>query len=152
MFGFRAAYLRFPGERFAVICLCNVSNADPMNRAFRIADFFLADRLGPKDSKPRPTSRPAQPAADGPASATDLARYAGTYHSDELDASYRFVIQDGRLVFAGHKTLAATPLEPAGPDRFRASLEGTSVEFTFTEGSVSLAAGRVTGIRFDRVP
>jgi CubicO group peptidase (beta-lactamase class C family) len=154
MFGFRAAFLRFPDEQFAVICLCNVSNADPMNRAFRVANFFLADRLGPPDSKPRPrpASSPAQPAADGPSSASDPARYAGTYHSDELDASYRFAIRDGRLVFAGHKTLAATPLEPAGPDRFRGSAGGPSLEFTFAQDSVSLASGRVSGIRFDRVP
>jgi CubicO group peptidase (beta-lactamase class C family) len=153
MFGFRAAFLRFPEERFAVICLCNVSDADPMDRAFRVADFFLADRLGPPYSEQHPpqTTEGKRPAAAGAASAASLARFAGTYHSEELDASYRFLVQDGRLVFAGNKTLPAAPLEPAGQDRFRASPGGMSLEFTFSDDSVVLDAGRVTGIRFDRL-
>jgi CubicO group peptidase (beta-lactamase class C family) len=153
MFGFRAAYLRFPEQRFAVICLCNVSNADPMNRAFRVADFFLADRLGPPDSQQRPRQAPAggKPAAASAGAASSLARFAGTYRSEELDAAYRFVVQDGALAFAGNKTVPATPLEPAGQDRFRASREAANLEFTFTRDSVVLDAGRVTGIRFDRV-
>jgi CubicO group peptidase (beta-lactamase class C family) len=153
MFGFRAAYLRFPEERFAVICLCNVSNAEPMSRAFRVADFFLADRLGPPEPQPRPSQAPAapKPEAAGAVSASSLAKLAGTYHSAELDASYRFVVQGGRLEFAGHKTLPAIPLEPAGEGLFRASPQGSNLEFTFTDGSVVLDAGRVTGIRFDRI-
>jgi CubicO group peptidase (beta-lactamase class C family) len=153
MFGFRAAYLRFPAERFAVICLCNVSNADPMRRAFRVADFFLADRLGPPYSEQRPPPPPAEakPAAAGAASVSSLAGFAGTYHSEELGASFHFVVRDGRLVFTGNQTLPAAPLEPAGPDRFRATAEGSDLAFTFTKGGVILDAGRVTGIRFDRV-
>jgi len=153
MFGFRAAYLRFPEQRFAVICLCNVSNAEPMKRAFRVADFFLADQLGPAYSEQRPRQTPSdgKPTVTGPVSAASLASLAGTYHSGELDVSYRFFVQDGRLVFAGHKTLPAMPLEFAGQDRFRAAPEGTNLTFTFTQESIVLDAGRVTGIRFERL-
>jgi CubicO group peptidase (beta-lactamase class C family) len=150
MFGFRAAYLRFPEERLAVICLCNVSNAEPMERALRVADFFLADRLGPPDEAQRAETAADKPAAPGAVPAAALARLAGTYHSEELDASYRFVVEDGRLIFEGHKTIAETPLDPAGPNRFRSS-EETNLQFTFAPGSVVLDAGRVTGIRFTRV-
>jgi CubicO group peptidase (beta-lactamase class C family) len=153
MFGFRAAYLRFPEQRFAVICLCNISNAGPMNRAFRVADFFLADLLGPPEPEQRPRQTPAdgKPTAAGAGAASNLDRFAGTYRSAELDASYRFVVQNVGLAFAGNKTLPATPLEPAGPDRFRAAREGANLEFTFTPNSVVLDAGRVKGIRFDRM-
>jgi CubicO group peptidase (beta-lactamase class C family) len=153
MFGFRAAFLRFPAERFAVICLCNVSNADPMSRAFRVADFFLADRLGPPDSQQRLPRAPAEttPAAAGTMDATTLATLAGTYYSPELDVSYRFLAREGRLVFGGNKTLPATPLEPIGLQRFRAAAEGSDLQFTFADGGVILDAGRVSGIRFERV-
>ncbi len=157
MFGFRAAFLRFPAERFAVICLCNVSNAEPMQRAFRVADFLLADRLGPASSEhhapPAPaTEKPAAAGGDaGAVAASQLAALAGTYHSEELDASYRFVVDGGRLVFAGSKTLPRTPLDPAGPGRFRAAKSAVGLAFTFAHDGVVLEAGRVSGIRFDRV-
>ena len=151
MFGFRAAYVRFPEQRFAVICLCNVSNAEPMERALRVANFFLADRLGPPDEAQRAETAAAEKSATAEAvPAADLARLAGTYHSEELDASYRFVVEDGRLIFAGHKTIAETPLDPAGPNRFRSS-EETNLQFRFAPGSVVLDAGRVMGIRFTRL-
>ena len=153
MFGFRAAFLRFPEERFAVICLCNVANADPTGRAFRVADFFLADRLGPPQSEQHQNQAPADetPTLSSRVSAADLAKLAGTYHSEELNASYRFAVEDGRLVFTGNKTLPARPLDPVGVDRFRASGEVIDLEFTFTPDSVMLDAGRVTGIRFERL-
>ncbi len=151
MFGYRSAYVRFPDERFAVICLCNVSNADPMGRALRVADSFLADRIGPPESqRPPEAAEGDEPVASSHASDATLAKLAGAYHSEELDATYRFVVRDGALVFAGHKTIPETPLEPAGENRFRAREQGNLV-FTFAPGRVVLDAGRVTGIRFDRV-
>ena len=45
LFGYRTALLRFPGEKFTVICLCNVASAVPENLARKVADLYLADKL-----------------------------------------------------------------------------------------------------------
>src|SRR6202034_4242574 len=41
LFGYRADILRFPEQKFTVVCLCNVSNADPGLRSRIVADVYL---------------------------------------------------------------------------------------------------------------
>ena len=43
--GFRAHLVRFPGERFTVICLANLSDIDPGELSNRVADIYLAGWL-----------------------------------------------------------------------------------------------------------
>jgi CubicO group peptidase (beta-lactamase class C family) len=42
--GFRAEMLRFPEQRFSVICLANLSTINPERLARQVADVYLADR------------------------------------------------------------------------------------------------------------
>jgi CubicO group peptidase (beta-lactamase class C family) len=51
--GFRAGMVRLPEERFAVYCLCNVGEASPMDLAFQVVDFYLADRLATEEPEPQ---------------------------------------------------------------------------------------------------
>jgi CubicO group peptidase (beta-lactamase class C family) len=46
--GYRAGMLRFPEQKFSVICLCNRSDAEPTELARKIADIYLADQLQPE--------------------------------------------------------------------------------------------------------
>ena len=39
--------MRFPEQKFTVICLCNIASAVPENLARKIADLYLADKLLP---------------------------------------------------------------------------------------------------------
>jgi CubicO group peptidase (beta-lactamase class C family) len=54
LFGYRTQILRFPEQKFSVLCLCNVSSANPGNLTRQIADAYLADemqhRAGASDS------------------------------------------------------------------------------------------------------
>ena len=43
--GYRAAFLRFPAQRFGVAVLCNLASANPTLLAQRVADVYLADVL-----------------------------------------------------------------------------------------------------------
>jgi CubicO group peptidase (beta-lactamase class C family) len=43
--GYRAHYLRIPDERFAVVCLCNLSTMTPRTLALSVADLMLAERF-----------------------------------------------------------------------------------------------------------
>jgi CubicO group peptidase (beta-lactamase class C family) len=40
MFGYRTDILRFPEQRFTVVCLCNVSTADPASLSRKVADIY----------------------------------------------------------------------------------------------------------------
>lgn len=46
--GYRAATLRFPDQRFSVICLCNRADAEPWATAVEIADIYLSHVLQPE--------------------------------------------------------------------------------------------------------
>ena len=43
--GYRTELLRFPDQRFSVICLCNVENANPPRLAAQVADIYLAEGM-----------------------------------------------------------------------------------------------------------
>jgi hypothetical protein len=81
----------------------------------------------------------------------DLSQYAGRYYSDELDATWLFAVEEGRLVVA-IKGEAAQPLTIAAPGIFLQE-EGVVVEFDRANGQVTGArvnAGRVRNLEFKR--
>ncbi len=43
--GYKAAFLRFPEQRFSVICLSNLSSVNPMKLSRQVADIYLADQF-----------------------------------------------------------------------------------------------------------
>lgn len=45
LFGYRTEILRFPEQRFTVVCLCNLSSADPDGLSRKVADVYLAKDL-----------------------------------------------------------------------------------------------------------
>ncbi|MGH9750406.1 MAG: serine hydrolase domain-containing protein, partial [Candidatus Polarisedimenticolia bacterium] len=74
--GYRAQLMRFPDERFSVICLCNLSTSNPTALARRVADIHLADRFTkpPEGGSMSPAAlAAAAPAPPGPAGADPAA-------------------------------------------------------------------------------
>ncbi len=152
--GFRAQMIRFPEQRFSVICLCNLATANPTRLAERVADVYLADLLEPvEEREERGGRRSESEAAEAPEySAAELAAFAGTYYSEELDADYRIYLEEGELrVQRGRGD--PVPVRPTGTDEFE--VEGAGVTFERDDHgrpeSFVLDAGRVRGIRFLRV-
>ena len=80
-----------------------------------------------------------------------LADYAGEYYSDELEAAYKLVVEEGRLYFR-HRNAPNAALQPAAPDHFR--VRGLAISFARDQNrrvsSMSVNAGRVRNIRFVR--
>ena len=70
LFGYRTELLRFPQQKFSVICLCNLSTSRPSELADKVADIYLAGQLDPE---------PAFAAAGS----VDASRYAGQYRESE---------------------------------------------------------------------
>jgi len=149
--GFRTEMIRFPEQRFTAICLCNVGSANPGALARQIADIYLADQLKPAEAKTNST-----PAASGPPqtvtlTAEQLTEYTGVYYSEELDATYRIVVDDGKLFIKARNTPRAI-LSANTMDEFRRM--GSTLKFVRNDqrqitGFV-LNGGRSTGIQFVR--
>jgi CubicO group peptidase (beta-lactamase class C family) len=89
LFGYRTALLRFPGQKFTVICLCNVGSAVPENLARKIADLYLADKLQPGASALDSSGNRDFP---------DPATFAGKYLDPRTHMMYSFTAKDGNLM------------------------------------------------------
>jgi hypothetical protein len=150
LMGFKADLVRFPDQRFSIATLCNLENINPTALNNQVADLYLARELKPvtmASSEPRPATATAK----GAPTALTGADFAGTYRSDELNATYRVESINGELRL--HGGLPATRiLEPAGADAFR----GGSYTFRFQRDAAgrvvafTVQAGRVQNIRFSR--
>jgi CubicO group peptidase (beta-lactamase class C family) len=46
--GYRAELLRFPDQKFSVICLCNFNRVGPNSIARQVADIYLSDQFKPQ--------------------------------------------------------------------------------------------------------
>ena len=108
-------------------------------------------RLQITSSGAKPTSWVAAP----PASPTpaELADYAGTYSSDELDVKYEVWVSDAKLRLR-HRPEPAVALGPAYADAFDFG-EGRVIRFTRDErgrvDGLEIFAGRVRHLRFARL-
>lgn len=92
LFGYRTSLLRFPGEKFTVICLCGLASAVPENLARKVADSYLADRLQPGASALNPLGNGTFP---------DPATFAGKYLDPRTHMMYSFATKDGNLMAWG---------------------------------------------------
>ena len=162
--GYRAQLLRFPDQHFSVACLCNLANANPERRAFRVADIYLASQMkGPVPAavdvgeiEPKKKETFAIPSSA-------LSELVGDYSSDELFATYSLAVEHEKLFLAKIQSgtsdgfLQSTKhweLRPIGKDEFLADEEG--IKFNFSRGSSQeirgfvLGVGRSSGISFSK--
>ncbi|HWC19195.1 MAG TPA: serine hydrolase domain-containing protein, partial [Terriglobales bacterium] len=88
LFGYRAQMLRFPEQKFSVLCLCNISSANPGSLARQIADLYLADemknKVGASDSS-------------GGQYSPDVSAFAGKYLDARSHQIYSFTASDRNL-------------------------------------------------------
>jgi CubicO group peptidase (beta-lactamase class C family) len=152
--GYRTAITRFPAQHTTVTTLCNVSTADATGMGHRVADVVLAGRF----TKPAPVaagaSRAAARQAGSAASvpAARLASLAGTYYSEELDASYELTSVGSAFLVKKPRATAPDTLRAIDSVTFRAS--GYTLRFLPTSHgeatSFTLDNGRVRGVEFRR--
>jgi len=129
MMGFRTHLLRFPDERFSVICLCNLGGIDPGRLASQVADHYLEGRFHEQ-----------------------LTAYAGPYRSRELGNAVELRVAAGALML--HPPVGEPiELRSLGGDRFEVE-PGLTLEFLRDEGGTVILArlngGRARGIRYVR--
>ena len=151
--GFRAQMMRFPEQRFTVICLCNVSAANPTRLARSVADIYLEDLLGPAPTDDEQRRRRAQPdtSTGWIPSRAELSAYPGEFYSDELDVVYHIRLEGDSLMLTVGSELDGA-LRPADRDSFRRNRVRLRFERD-DQGQVTgfvLETGRVTNLRFRR--
>jgi CubicO group peptidase (beta-lactamase class C family) len=117
--GYRAQLLRFPTEHVSFACLCNLGSADPDGMAQRVADVYLADRLGPAPAKEQVASGSDTVASAGaPVLPPERLRtVVGTYRDPKLGGVARIVAPDGKptLKYSG----GSFALEPVSASEFK---------------------------------
>ncbi len=150
--GYRAELMRFPDQHFSVATLCNLANTNPTLLSRRVAEVFLGDKMSaPADVAAAGTPGRAQPpAATWSPTAADLAAFAGTYYSPELETTYSLRVENGKLVLLRRRE-GSMELTPTSSDAFR----GRGLQFSFTRdkgkpNGFTVDAGRTRNLRFDR--
>jgi CubicO group peptidase (beta-lactamase class C family) len=91
-FGYATEILRFPEQKFTVICLCNIASAVPTSLARKVADVYLADQLQPGASALNPSSNGSFP---------DPAEFAGKYLDPRTHLTFTFTESNGNLMTSG---------------------------------------------------
>ncbi len=152
LFGYRTEILRFPEQRFTVVCLCNLSSANPAGLSRRVADVYLKTDLPLYTDSARPVVAPPTGAGFANLSAAALAAYAGAYKSSELDATYKLSVDNGGLML---RTNWNPPrrLNPTVHDEFSAGGGMTLVFRRDANDRISgfdVFAGRVRNVGFER--
>ena len=98
--GSRAVLMRFPDNNLSLAIACNDGNAPSLELGHRVADHYLADQFTEESVVQTDDSEQeeeAEPAA-GSLSAAQLAEFSGDFFSPELDAIYRFAVENDSLV------------------------------------------------------
>jgi CubicO group peptidase (beta-lactamase class C family) len=128
LFGYGTEILRFPEQRFTVVCLCNVSSAGGAvtDLARKVADVYLENSL-------RPESRAVQ--SSGKGGFPDPSIFAGKYLDSSKHFVYSFTASGGNLMAWG------ATLGRVGPNQFKDLGTGT---ITFEGTGESMKATLVT--------
>lgn len=161
--GYRAQLLRFPDQHFSVVCLCNLSSAQPDARARRVAEIYLGGVMQARAEKDRSEDDEEKPKMQEIKTAgRPLADFAGDYWSDELGVTYRLAVAGGALRLARVLDASGWPrsldlpdnsLKPSGSDQFDAAF---GLKLHFSEDTAhritgfTLDAGRTKGMMFLR--
>ncbi|MGC2404218.1 MAG: serine hydrolase domain-containing protein [Acidobacteriaceae bacterium] len=121
LYGYRTAILRFPEQRFTVLCLCNLSSANTWGMTRKVADIYLEKSLGPAAGAGVTSNTPRFP---------DPAPFAGKYLDPRNHSLYSFTSSGGKLMAWG------ADLRQVGPNQFNDLGTGT-ITFDGSGGNMS---------------
>ncbi|MDH3441107.1 MAG: beta-lactamase family protein, partial [Gammaproteobacteria bacterium] len=162
--GFRTELVRYLDAGLSIAVSCNFDSARPGTLARQVADYYLADQMGPDeadetndadDSAPNDGSEPPTLTSD------QLADYAGDFFSVELDAIYRLAVENDSLVVRIEQQPPFN-VSPAAEDAFETQSHPDGwpgaptvlLEFNRDGGGAvrgfTLSAGSEKGILFNR--
>lgn len=121
--GYTAHFMRFPAQRTAIACLCNVP-ADASGLARRMADIFLAGALSPAVG---PRDKQESEKLQATANRETGSAQAGYYWHDELDEFLEISATDSD--YHVHNWGMVLQLHPLSKGRFRVGGYGVILRF-----------------------
>jgi CubicO group peptidase (beta-lactamase class C family) len=111
--GFNSDMIRFPDERFSVICLCNLSNIESGRLTRQVADIYLANEFK-KDEVAGTASSPAAKVVSLPEQ--ELTAVTGSYFNLPNNNFRRLYVKNGKLIYS--RGSSESELAPLGNNRF----------------------------------
>ncbi len=125
LFGYRSDMLRFPDQRFTVVCLCNTSSADPVALVRQVADIYLGAEFSalPQPKQKAAASRPNPKGR----------RFAGRYLDRRDHNVVAFDADENGLLWLGRA------LRSVRTDRFETA-GGHTFTFNDSEGAMQVTA------------
>lgn len=142
LFGYRTELLRFPNQKFSVICLCNLATADPASKARQIADLYLASKFRKSAQIAPKPSKGGSDAGQIGGRGTDLRTFAGLYR-DPLNRSFILVATQGHDLAL--RNALADPTSPLQPPTVLVSIAPNV--FVDPKGSKYLFESLSSGVR-----
>jgi len=137
--GYRAEMIRFPEQRFSVICLANVSNLNAAKLARQVADIYLADQLKPDEAEKR--LPPILPSQFIKLSEQELAAKTGSYRDPLTNDFWQVSSAEGSLVAA--TTKGSFKFAPLSRNHFRSTNLNPVRELVFETTANNLMLMRV---------
>ena len=125
--GYRAEMLRFPEQKFSVICLCNLGSVDATGLATKVADIFLEKQLKQTANASGAVSEPTFLKL----SEQELAGVTGLYFNPTAVTHRRVIVKDGKLMFVINANYAIE-LKAVSAGRFLMPDIPTKVEISFS--------------------
>ncbi len=121
--GFRAGIVRFPEQKFSVICLANLSAINPSRLCLKVADIYLADQFkeAPKEEKKKfePVTLSKQ----------ELEEKCGNYQDDKFGMWITLSVKDKKLrMHLGAQEFLLSPLSATLFQAIDAAVDAT-IEF-----------------------
>ena len=124
--GYRSNLTRFPRQKFSVVCLCNLTSADPEGLAEQVAHLYLPDLFK------APPPPPKAGAANDPPPITlieeELKDKVGRHYNPNTGSFRRITLRDSKLRMDPGRP-DGFELVPLGPSRFRVPASGNEVAF-----------------------
>jgi len=145
--GFKAQLMRFPEQRFSIICLCNDESANPTALALRVADIHLAGEFTAVPERPVVVDRDRGRISPDP----EWAVWAGLYREPVTHAVARVAVGGpGLLVDRGWGPSAYAPI---GGGVFRSADRdvGFPIDLSFADARPD-AARRFQLLEFGELP
>jgi hypothetical protein len=144
--GYRTDITRFPTQHTSVATMCNVSTAEAVTLAHRVADIVVGAAFTKPVPEPRSRAAAQQAGAPVTLSASERAALVGRYYSDELSSTYDISDVGGSLIV---RRLRAAPdtLRVIDRQTFRAG--NITLHFATTGArTFTIDNGRARGIEF----
>ncbi len=158
--GYRAGMQRYPETGHSFVALCNGAQIDPMALIASTAEVYLEDSMAPAAQAAAPDAQ-AEPSEEDDApqdrpgpDIPDRTRYAGSFHSPELNATYHLREEGGTGLVLHAGRLDPAPLL-AVSEGVLSGRRGMTIRFSALEDgryqAMMVDAGRVKNLQFMRV-